>query len=69
MNWEPRFLPSVVELLSRHNAPGESLKIIHQYLKQAREALQALPEAANHHGLIGLTDYLARQTDHLGTGT
>src|SRR5882757_7330519 len=33
MNWEPRFLPSVVELLSRHNTPGESLKTIHQYLK------------------------------------
>ncbi len=67
-NWEPRFLPSVVELLSRHNTLHESLKIIHQYLKQAREALQALPEAANQHGLIGLTEYLALQTDHLGTG-
>jgi len=66
-NWEPRLLPSVVELLRRHNTLGESLKIIHQYLKEAREALQALPEAANHGGLIGLAEYLARQTDHLET--
>ena len=68
MNWEPRFLPPVVKLLSAHGALVEALKIIHQYLKQAREALQALPQTANHGGLTGLTEYLARQTDHLGTG-
>jgi octaprenyl-diphosphate synthase len=65
-NWEPRFLTPVLELLSKHETLSESSETIHQYLEQARQSLKGLPEAANLGGLIGLTDYLARQTDSLG---
>jgi octaprenyl-diphosphate synthase len=65
-SWEPNFLAPVLELLSKYETLNESSEIIHQYLKQARQALQGLPEAANRAGLIGLTQYLDRQTDALG---
>ena len=65
-NWEPHSLAPVLELLSKHETLGESSEIIHQYLEQARQALKGLPESANQAGLIGLTEYLARQTDSLG---
>src|ERR1700722_3198348 len=65
-NWEPRFLTPVLELLSKHETLSESSDIIHQYLDQARQTLKGLPEAANRGGFIGLTQYLARQTDSLG---
>jgi octaprenyl-diphosphate synthase len=65
-NWEPHFLAPSLELLCKHEALNESSQIIHQYLNQARQTLQGLPETANMAGLIGLTDYLARQTDALG---
>lgn len=64
-NWEPHFLTQVLELLSKHETLGESLVMIHQYLERARQTLKGLPEPANHGGLIGLTEYLARQTDNL----
>lgn len=65
-NWEPGYLAPVVELLSKRGMLNESLEIIHQYLEHARQALKALPATANPGGLIGLTKYLARQTDELG---
>ena len=65
-NWETQSLAPVLELLSKHETLAESLETIHQYLKQARQSLQCLPETKNRAGLVGLTDYLARQTDHLG---
>src|SRR5581483_11340529 len=65
-NWEPHFLTPVLELLCKHETLGGSLEIIHQYLEQARKALKGLPEAASQKGLIGLTEYLARQTENLG---
>lgn len=65
-NWETQSLAPVLELLNKHETLAESLEIIHQYLKQARQSLQCLPENKNRAGLVGLTDYLARQTDHLG---
>ena len=66
LNWEPHALAAVLELLSKHEALAESLEIIHQYLSRARQSLSGLPEAANHAGLMGLTQFLARQTDNLG---
>ena len=65
-HWEPGSFAPVLELLSRHDALNDSLEIIHQYLKQARHTLDSLTEPANHASLKGLTEYLARQTDHLG---
>src|SRR3984957_16528155 len=46
-NWEPRSLPAVQELLAKHDTLAESLGTIHQYLKQARGKLKALPELSN----------------------
>jgi octaprenyl-diphosphate synthase len=65
-NWEPRSLAPVMELLGKHETLAESLEIIHQYLRQAREILNGLPQPANLAGLAGLVEYLARQTDNLG---
>ncbi|MDB6018527.1 MAG: Polyprenyl synthetase [Pedosphaera sp.] len=64
--WEPRSLAPVLELLAKYETLPESLEIIHQYLAQARGTLTVLPESANLSGLIGLTEFLARQTDALG---
>jgi octaprenyl-diphosphate synthase len=64
--WEPRSLAQVQELLAKHDTLAESLEIIQQYLKQARGKLNALPASANQAGLIGLTQFLARQTESLG---
>jgi octaprenyl-diphosphate synthase len=65
-HWEPRFLGTVTELLSRHETLNESLAVIHQYLGQARQALKRMPESADNSGLLGLVEYLARQADLLG---
>ncbi len=65
-NWKPTALAPVLELLCKYETLAESLEIIHQYLRQARQSLKGLPETADQAGLIGLTDYLARQTDRLG---
>jgi octaprenyl-diphosphate synthase len=65
-NWDPRNLAPVQELLSKHDALGESLEIIHACLAQARRALARLPESSKHAGLSGLTDFLAAQTERLG---
>ena len=63
--WEPDCFAEVLALLERHETLSEALEIIHQYLKQAREFLRTLPEGRD--GLLGLTEYLARQADTLGT--
>jgi octaprenyl-diphosphate synthase len=65
-NWHSQSLAPVLELLSKHETLPESLEIIHQYLERARQILRSLPPSGNHAGLMGLTDYLARQTDTLG---
>jgi octaprenyl-diphosphate synthase len=65
-NWKPVSLGPVLEMLGKYETLAESLEIIHQYLRQARQSLKGLPETADQGGLIGLTDYLARQTDRLG---
>jgi octaprenyl-diphosphate synthase len=64
-NWEPRSLAPVLELLGKHETLPASLAVIHQYLRQARQGLKGLPETADQAGLIGLTEYLARQTEGL----
>ena len=43
-----------------------SLEIIHQYLEKSRQTLRTLPNSSGRAGLVGLTEYLARQTDALG---
>jgi geranylgeranyl pyrophosphate synthase len=42
------------------------LEIIQQYLEKARQTLRGLPDSNGRAGLLGLTEYLARQAVVLG---
>jgi octaprenyl-diphosphate synthase len=65
-NWEPAFLPGVVELIEKYDAFAESRLVIQQYLDAARQGLKVLPPSDGRAGLMGLTEFLAEQTDALG---
>ncbi|HWX23284.1 MAG TPA: polyprenyl synthetase family protein [Candidatus Binatia bacterium] len=64
--WQAGSMKRVAKLLARHETLDASLKIVRQYLQQARQALPPLPATSSRDGLMSLTDYLARQTDALG---
>ena len=46
--------------------PLSEARAAHQYLEKARQILQAFPASKGREGLLGLTEYLARQMDALG---
>jgi octaprenyl-diphosphate synthase len=52
-------------MLSQYDTLTPSVKSIRDYLKKARQCLRALPESPGSLCLVGLTDYLSRQTDAL----
>jgi octaprenyl-diphosphate synthase len=60
-------LSEVGALLSKYETLVPSLKSVHQYLETARQALCELPESRGRKSLLGVTDYLAIQTDALKT--
>ena len=64
--WQADSMTRLGELLAKYETLGASLEIIHQYLERARETLRALPASSGRSGLLGLTEYLARQADVLG---
>jgi octaprenyl-diphosphate synthase len=64
--WHSGSMDRLKGLLARYGALEASLGFIERYLKQARNSLQALPDSHGRSGLLGLTDYLARQADTLG---
>jgi octaprenyl-diphosphate synthase len=64
--WDPRFFPSVLELLDKYGAQNISRGVIHQYLEVARESLSSLPDSVSRSALIRLTEFLAQQTDVIG---
>ncbi len=64
--WEPGSMKSMAKLLEKYETVAASLEVVHDYLKKARQILQALPASEGRAGLVGLTAYLARQTDELG---
>jgi len=66
--WDPRSFSALLDLLKSHRALEDSQRVVHQYLQAAREKLGVLPETESRLGLAGLADYLAVQTDALGTG-
>lgn len=68
-NWDPTYLPRVLELLDRYDAQSESRAVIHDYLAEARSALLPLADSTNRAALIYLTEYLAKQTDSLGVSS
>jgi octaprenyl-diphosphate synthase len=64
-DWPEGALTSVGALLCQYDALATSVESIHQYLERARQMLRALPESNGRACLLGLTEYLARQTDGL----
>ncbi len=64
-NWHGGVLPQVGVLLSKYDTLSTSLENIHDYLENARQRLGLLPESHGRVSLLGLTEYLARQTDAL----
>ncbi|MBI3417109.1 MAG: polyprenyl synthetase family protein [Verrucomicrobia bacterium] len=65
-NWEPGYLPWVLELLDEHGALKESRAVIHDLIAKTREQVLSLPETAGRASLLGLGEFLAQQTDALG---
>ena len=59
-------LGEISALLAEHETLAPSQEAIHEHLVLARHALEALPESSGRTGLMGLTEYLAEQTDALG---
>jgi octaprenyl-diphosphate synthase len=66
-DWQAGSMSRLTELLVKHEALGASLEIIRQYLEEARQVLQALPASNGRAGLLGLTEYLARLAEALGS--
>jgi octaprenyl-diphosphate synthase len=65
-NWEPSYLPCVVEMMAKYDAFGECRASVQQHLDTARQALMMLPASSGRMGLDGLMDFLAEQTAALG---
>ncbi|HLP77133.1 MAG TPA: polyprenyl synthetase family protein [Candidatus Paceibacterota bacterium] len=64
-NWQPSGFSPVAAMLSKYETLAPSLETIHQYLAKARQLLSILPDSHGRASLIGLTNYLGRQTDAL----
>lgn len=65
-SWQTGSIEQLSQLLFKYESLNASLEIIHQYLDQSRRILRSLPVSAGRAGLLGLTKYLAQQTDALG---
>ena len=66
-DWKPQNLPALVGLLRKYQALEGSQITVQQYLETARQSLSVLPDTESSLGLSSLTDYIAQQTDALGT--
>src|SRR3954471_6371549 len=64
--WEAASFKDVSALLAKYDTLNASLEMIHQYLERSQQLLHALPASEGRAGLLGCTEYLARQTDSLG---
>ncbi len=60
-SWQPGSMSDAAGLLSKYSVLPDSLQIIHDYLAKARQALESLPVSDGRAGLLGLTDFLARE--------
>ena len=65
--WQAESITRLWELLAKYETLPAALEIIHQYLARARQRLRGLPASNGRAGLLGLTEYLARQADVLGS--
>ena len=64
-NWHGPAVAEMGVLLSRYDALASSIENIHACLERSRQMLCTMPESDGRASLIGLTEYLARQTDAL----
>ena len=65
-DWQGQALKPLGQLLAKYETLSGSLEVFGQYLEQSRQALLTLPASEGRAGLLGLTEFLARQTDGLG---
>src|SRR5258706_8504661 len=65
-HWNASAFQELMEALLQHDAMSPSRKVVHHYLRCARQSLSDLPESGSRTGLIVLTEYLGQQTDSLG---
>ena len=68
VRWQIGSVKRLAELLAKYGALGSSLESMTRFLEKARQILRSLPASNGRAGLLGLTEYLARQTDTLGSG-
>ncbi|HEY5914018.1 MAG TPA: polyprenyl synthetase family protein [Verrucomicrobiae bacterium] len=61
----PGSVKGIGDLLAKYQTLGASLGVMRQYLDRARQILLSLPLSDGRAGLLGLADYLGRQTDAL----
>src|SRR6266850_2330700 len=64
--WQIDSMERLTKLLAQYETLGPSLETIHEYLEISRQRLRDLQASDGRAGLLGLTEYLARQTDALG---
>ena len=60
-DWQPVSMKRIAAMLEKHETLGASLAI----MEKARQALGKVPASNGRSGLLGLTEYLGRQTDAL----
>lgn len=65
-DWQPSLMGQVSELLERYETLPSTMEILGQHLDAARQTLKTLPDSEGRARLLGLTDFLARQTEALG---
>jgi len=66
ISWQAPAMKRMAELLAKYDTLNASLEIVEEFLEKARYALDGLSPSNGRSGLLGLTEYLARQTDALG---
>src|SRR5579859_999067 len=64
--WQAGSMKALAKLLVKYDTLAGSLDILNDHLQQASEALGVLPASGGRVGLLGLTEFLAHQTDSLG---
>jgi octaprenyl-diphosphate synthase len=65
-NWGSDSIGRMAKLLANYDTLAASLEIFQQYLAKGRQSLAILPPSNGRAGLLGLTEYLARQGETLG---
>ncbi len=65
--WTAGSMKRLAPLLAKYETLGASLAFMGEYLEKAQQALGSLPASNGRAGLLGLTEYLGRQTAGLGS--